>query len=297
MNQFFELRFWMNENRENFKHSFYNEPVQFLGKTYHRCNWTFEDRISVTGHGFAPDLNLALTKAMVEAVERLVVMKLKILTTNGTAAHFESEPAKVNAIQELIERDAYLGHWYGGIAPKYVEKLNTELGEFSLYELHSSRPEIKVAMATVPYKEGFVIALGSHTTWKNASLKAMEELGTIKYGLMKSESGPMTIADLENRRFVLPIDHIRWGLSKEAGSLVKNWLESKPQIIDIQNSAPSVKEIKWPFPESPPPLKFMQASGPGYLNLFFGMPAKNLDQLSSLSRWSDRTILLPHTFG
>ncbi|MFN3454637.1 MAG: YcaO-like family protein [Pseudobdellovibrio sp.] len=62
------------------------------------------------GRGTALNENDALTKAVVEALERSVC-KHHNIHTNGVAAHFDFELAKVNAKNEFIERDSALCHY------------------------------------------------------------------------------------------------------------------------------------------------------------------------------------------
>lgn len=297
MKELMDLRFWMNESRDHLRHSFFKESVQFLGQTYHRATWTFEESGGITGFGFSTDSNLAMTKAMVESIERLVVRSLKSGTTNGIAAHFFPEAAARSAVLELIERDSYLGHWYGNISPQYLKSIPSELGEISLYKLHSTIPDIFVSMAVIRFKDGHIIGLGSSEIEEESLLKATEEAGAITLGALKSEITPLTLKEFELRNSPAPMDHIRWGLSAEAGAIVEEWLKGKSASPVHMNSAPIVTEIHWPLSVSAPPIKFMKASGNGFLQLFFGMPSPGRVELSSLNRWNSRTILLPHTFG
>jgi hypothetical protein len=64
------------------------------------------------GYGGAPEHDLALTKAIAEAVERSVVKAADLSTSNGVAAHFDPEAATRAAEQELRERDYFLCHFY-----------------------------------------------------------------------------------------------------------------------------------------------------------------------------------------
>lgn len=297
MKELMDLRFWMNENRTSLKHSFFKETVQFLGKTYHRATWTFEEPAMVTGYGFDLDSNIAMTKAMVEALERLVVRSSKIKTTNGMAAHFFPEPAARSAVLELVERDSYLGHWYGNISPHFNKSIQSEFGEISLYNLHSALPGIHVSMAVLKFKDGHIIGLGSSDDALEASLKATIEAGAIFYGTMKSGMTPLSLQDFSSRNSSAPVDHIRWGISHEAGLAVEQWLHGKSSSPHIINADPTILEVNWSLDIKTPPVKFMQASGNDFLQLFFGMPDINRPELSSLNRWNDRKILLPHTFG
>lgn len=67
--------------------------------------------------GEADSLELATAKAISELVERSSLLTFSkknkdVETSNGWAAHPEKSTAELNAIYELIERDAVLKHWY-----------------------------------------------------------------------------------------------------------------------------------------------------------------------------------------
>lgn len=62
------------------------------------------------GHGHASSKDLALRKAITEAIERAISLQ-HISTSNGIAAHTNLESAKKNAQNELIERDLFLSHF------------------------------------------------------------------------------------------------------------------------------------------------------------------------------------------
>jgi hypothetical protein len=64
------------------------------------------------GYGAALEHDLALTKAIAEAVERAVVKAADLSTSNGVAAHSDPEAAIRAAEQELRERDYFLCHFY-----------------------------------------------------------------------------------------------------------------------------------------------------------------------------------------
>lgn len=66
-----------------------------------------------TGFGSAASQDLALTKAAAEALERAVLRDNKFSTSNGLAAHMSANLAMASAINELLERDSILCHFYG----------------------------------------------------------------------------------------------------------------------------------------------------------------------------------------
>jgi len=70
-----------------------------------------------TGYGSANNKLLAVEKSIAEALERIIFKNLKntpygTQNTNGWATHVSAEAAKQNALEELLERDAVLVHWF-----------------------------------------------------------------------------------------------------------------------------------------------------------------------------------------
>jgi len=75
------------------------------------------------GRGLAESSETALTKAIVEAIERTVIDKYNLKNSNGIAAHFDLIKAKENALCELIERDVFLCNFlYVRAGVKEVDK-------------------------------------------------------------------------------------------------------------------------------------------------------------------------------
>ncbi len=111
--------------------------------------------IIVCGEAF--DVATATAKAISELIERSVLLKqaasnpLINKTSNGWAAHFEEKQAKLNAVLEIIERDAVLAQWYS--ATPFLEIENTNLPSSILNwvntELSKSEfPVLKVLIST-----------------------------------------------------------------------------------------------------------------------------------------------------
>lgn len=114
------------------------------------------DGIAIHSCGEADTTDLAMTKAIMELVERAHLMKWfrerKIVSTsNGWAAHTSISEAKINAILELVERDAVLAQWYSStpfieIAPDtWPDDIRTwEQSEL----IHSEFPVLKLLLST-----------------------------------------------------------------------------------------------------------------------------------------------------
>lgn len=57
------------------------------------------------GHGSAEEVNVAVSKAVVEAIERSVKVAVGIGTTSGLAGHISRHDASNAALRELVERE------------------------------------------------------------------------------------------------------------------------------------------------------------------------------------------------
>lgn len=107
--------------------------------------------------GEAETLELAHAKAISELIERSSLIQYaetnsEIQTSNGWAAHPESDIAEANAIYELIERDAVLKHWYS-YTPYSCIDINTMPLQFQSWaseELaHSEFPKFRILVSNL----------------------------------------------------------------------------------------------------------------------------------------------------
>ena len=106
--------------------------------------------------GEADSLELAYTKARSELVERTALISSpdceQAETSNGWAAHPSQEQAKMNAIFELIERDAVLSQWYSANPFFQIpeSELPVDIQKWITEELSRSEyPELLVLISTM----------------------------------------------------------------------------------------------------------------------------------------------------
>lgn len=116
------------------------------------------DGIDIRSCGEADTEDLAMTKAIMELIERASLMRwyrenrtATIGTSNGWAAHETMAQAKTSAILELVERDAALAQWY--LSVPFLEIPATEwpqaIALWSQTELSQSEfPEMKLLVST-----------------------------------------------------------------------------------------------------------------------------------------------------
>lgn len=113
------------------------------------------DSQSIDVCGEANDADTAWQKAFSELYERAALVKFGsffgAMTSNGWAAHPAKEQARVNAILELVERDAVLAHWYSKTPfielPK--EEFPLDIRAWVLTELSRSEfPNLRILLST-----------------------------------------------------------------------------------------------------------------------------------------------------
>lgn len=108
--------------------------------------------------GEADDESIAMTKAIMELIERANLMLWHrehkpgvVGTSNGWAAHETVQQAKNNAVLELIERDAALAQWY--LAQPFLEipshEWSRETADWARTELSTSEfPSMRILIST-----------------------------------------------------------------------------------------------------------------------------------------------------
>jgi hypothetical protein len=138
------------------------ESVRPIGLRFRKYSFNIAGKIDgqnilVTGEANTKDL--AITKAVAEFIERCVLIEFSkkhhdVKTSNGWAAHTNSESAQENAIRELVERDAVLRHWYTR-TPFHVLNLNSlpeHIQQWVKTELSRSEfPELKILISHLGY--------------------------------------------------------------------------------------------------------------------------------------------------
>ena len=109
----------------------------------------------LTASGEADSLELARTKAQSELIERWALLSSsdcqQAETSNGWAAHPNRDQAKLNAVFELVERDAALSQWYSATPLFQIpnNELPARFREWTTKELSRSEfPELSVMIST-----------------------------------------------------------------------------------------------------------------------------------------------------
>lgn len=132
-----------------------HRPVGFRFSPYIRSVVAHlgENKIVVCGEAETSDL--AEAKAFSELMERSALIsfakQFKAHTSNGWAAHPDEEQARLNAILELVERDAVLAQWYSSTPFLEIlqEQLPDDIERWAADELSRSEfPKLSILIST-----------------------------------------------------------------------------------------------------------------------------------------------------
>lgn len=117
------------------------------------------------GRGSADSKDLAIIKAVAEAIERAVCLQ-SLPTTNGVAAHIDLEQAKKNAQNELLERDLFLSHFLTqtafDVSTEWTAQLSLDLRE----DIGRAGDSIQIfRMRRNSHGQGFVCLIRGGMRW------------------------------------------------------------------------------------------------------------------------------------
>jgi hypothetical protein len=269
------------------------------------------------GWGSDESEDIALTKALAEVAERLVMQERGFLTSNGIAAHISAQDASIAAVNELRERDLFLCHFYSNTS--FAEaKLTDDFGltgvrewfknygvSFHLYHLGPNGflavLDGREAMYPFGYVMGAALKVGSVASARSAAIEAarsgywlLEDPGRILPLSMKQ------FLNLERPKFK---DHGRLALNPDYAKKISH-LFGNPSAMMAQSNEDiefNLEQFRLQAPEfNDCPLYFARASSDKLQNLFLGQPTDmnlNLKRLSSFRgqtlNWQD-LLLLPH---
>ena len=184
------------------------------------------------GRGVAEDSDLALTKAGAEALERAFCFEHNI-STCGVAVHTEEQSAKINARNELVERDRFFCHYL--TATPFEEVKSDEHGD--LFKKLKEYGVVMNVLGMTPLndilsfvclsqgeKTGLILGLGSFCEKAVAVKKAVAEclintLATL-HGVVK----PLGFDEFEQLPVCQPEDHRRLYLGEPELMEKNRWM-------------------------------------------------------------------------
>lgn len=278
------------------------------------------------GRGTAKNIDLALTKALSEALERAVAFTAGFKDSNGIAAHPCPEKAKENAKLELFERDRFLSHFYTKTPFKALkDEVVFSTTEFSdaIVSLRESGIEVQFFEAAPvsgyfisgcvffgekydPYPFGMVLGMGSSSDQAESLEKSfIEGLRNISW-ISAEKPKALSIEDFGQISFPNPESHRLLGLSLEYASQFKEaaLLKNQTEFAHDQNLMREVEfsKISPIGLLSSAPLNFFACFSNEVQSTFWGQPRLENFNLTRLKLFSNKaevfpSHLLPHPIG
>lgn len=281
------------------------------------CEITINN-ITTKGFGKSRTQEVAIKKAIIEAIERYLTGEFKLNTSNGVAGHTVYNSAAKNAIYELIERDLLLCHF---LTKTPFVRINEDIykGKYSELLDWSRRSKIKFSL----YYLGLTGCLGLIDG--QMAEEAFGYFVTSTFSDSLDESIENTLLNLAGRGFYYikhkkPVQNssledflnlqspdfdqhgllalnleyansISFLFESEAGIIGSSLKENLVACASLLSSNPILKNI---------PASFVRAQSEYAQNLFLGFPNENFINLNRLSEFSNvkqnmQTILhLPH---
>jgi hypothetical protein len=272
-----------------------------------------------TGRGIDQSLDIAFTKACVEAVERYICDEHNIYST-GVAGYHDIEQAKLNAKFELLERDAFLSHYLTKTPMKLIEpevhlridfikiqeKLKEQNVKLEFYKLSSAYSLEIVLCLSILNQGGFIIGLSCSTSLAKSQEKAFLEClsNTVAYleGHCPKAINEELFLAKENTK---SLDHFCLNLND--GEV------NKLETI-IENNQVTLKEVKMPNIEyealsfregifNDYPLEFVRAKSNHVQNIFYGKTQETKLNIKRLNEFTLKEVknsdleFRPHPIG
>lgn len=306
-----ELTYWFLRNADRFK-----IRIEHLGwieslipsmtdvcvrLEFDGCEWS--------GWGYGESEDEALTKALAEAIERIVMQEYRFQTSNGLAAHMTFEDAAESALGELRERDLVLCHFYTR-TPFVRAEITSESGlvgiekwfknhgiQFFLYHLGSRGFVSLLDGRHAPVPFGFIIGAAIKKDPRRSALSAAIEAARRGYWiLMNNKCIRATSLDefwkIERPNFS---DHGRLALDLEYAENISYLFDSNFGMISPDNDDLrfEIREVQLRAPEFKDcPLRFAKASSPDMQDLFLGeLTVKNAN-FKRLNQFAGRKLSL-----
>ena len=281
----------------------------------------FKDQ-KYNGRGTAQSEELALIKAAAEAIERCVCAQYKI-HTNGVAFHFDIDAAKLNARNELIERDLALCHYltqtpFQHLKDEIPHFLNGAIQKFSNTHVNISlfkmktvgnlKPVICLAEgnnAPVPF--GLIIGLGCKESLHSAIESAFLECAkNVVYILHSNQVDTLSECDFESIK-AIPNNHFLYALNPMThlalAPLLEDSKKNKTIFVEAINNDFQFEILKSDFLNLGINFYIVRAQNPSLQNIFYGKTKNEYVNLDRLSLFSGKQLSFnelyraPHIFG
>lgn len=273
-------------------------------------HFDFKAEISINestfiGRGVDSNMDIAFSKACVEAMERAVCFEHN-LRSSGVAGHFDRDLAKENAKNELIERDAFLCHYLSKYPFELFKPIQNESIDYDniINRLAKSGIEIKFLKTTsanlkislclaVLDNGGAIIGLAASEAVQQATEKSFFEclINTVSY-LDGNSTDAISSEDFKKINNPSPYDHFRLNLSKGSSSRFDYVLSDFEEILMNCNSINiNYRELKSKNSLiSSSPIVFMKAESVNLQSIFYGITKEDHVNLKRLQGFTGREL-------
>jgi hypothetical protein len=293
-----ELDEWFSESLPGF----YRARMRFQWKEF-----------SLDAQGIGTSEQEAIVKCLAEYFERIVVRETKASSSNGFAAHINSEEARRRSLDELLERDAFFSHYltrtpfeavdysaiHGDLHPsilqlfKRVQAKGFDL-RFGMMTCLSGRIGIIAAASNIRSEPKFGVVFS--TACGDSRTVVLNKVGIELAGNLAWLLGLESIEAMSNTDFVKltkfrAIDHRRLGFHLDQ----RQWFETMFLPKDVETQPALSQELNVEFvhhkiPENfdSPPFFIVQAKCPSVQRHFFGLTTEDKVNIPRLSMWKRR---------
>jgi len=268
-----------------------------------------------TGHGADEDLDTAVVKAVVEALERATKAESALPTTSGLAGHVNADQAARNALREFIERDAFFCHYLTGTPFRQLgdmTQLPTAAIDWQRLQGISRTEGVELQFASLTVPDGFhgvvcaafgadaarpfgvILGLGCEQSTAQAAQKAaLECLGNVAAQL-DGRLGPALSADsFKSLSKPWVFDHLHLGLDEESASVMRRLFKPADDYgralhiegVNIE-TMPSLRTTK------DAPLHFARVTVRHGQNAYFGKQSPEVLNLNRLGCFVGKTLAI-----
>ena len=281
----------------------------------------FIDGKTHIGRGIGESAHLAFAKASTEAFERAICFENKT-SSCGVAAHTNLEYAKLNAKNELIERDRFFCHYLTKTPLKRInpdistidfpkishklKNLGTKIKVFEMNHLNSTSSIICISQGS---KSGWVLGLGASCDKGVAIQKALTECLMNTVAALHGKTLPLDLKEFQSSSRSRPELHRRLYFQESELTQNNQWIfngennesytESiPPESFEYKQLATQNKLLR------ECPIVVIKCQNPLLQKSFYGnfdLKNINLDRIQKFSKNSIKNISglnqLPHPLG
>ncbi len=230
-----------------FKRDWYLPFKEILPKFYTCSFITFNQR-TFFGIYTSNDQLTSITVSSIEALERLVFIQKGYINSNGCAIHTDLETSKINAVQELQERDLYMRIHFSGAAVKAFIPQKSSTEHYAIQQLKKLGIELTFGIMGESINQigvmaianginsigkpfGIFLGFGLHANLEQATQKAFNECIRFIDGTFSDNFPykPIKFEEFANLKKAGVDEHISLSMDKEYSQyLLKLYLSKNP---------------------------------------------------------------------